>query len=1247
MHCARVVLLFAFAAACWLSNTAPAQDADGDGIPDPVERKLGTDPRFAERLELVFTDRSRAEGDRNVSKSNYWPERDIVAVYFAPVARGRFLWRIDFAQEYSRDNSVLILYLNADNDSNTGRKDAPDGWDYMLTLEGPRSTTRYIDPEGRYSSYRPPLIEVVGKSVYMCADLPVNQEGGKSVYTASVLSETRQPHKYVDSTGVFAVAAAGESNREKMLTPLDLKESQGVRVCDGLALLRRVVEDRKNVVIPIESCKLDGFMHDTRVEYREDSVRRVASHGSITAVVPRAGEWYPAVIFYDGRGDERFLFKVNGEQKGVIVANIDDNRQRLFALEQKLKLARGDTITLELVTPTGVYRTEDFVLLAELPPAWKRTFEISDVSVFVPWDSGGREASVAWITNWPTRGTVKYGATAALGEEITEGLELNNHRVRLAGLAPGKTYRFRIVCPTPDGGERSTEGRFVAQPPEIPKGSARRKQIPLSIVCQGALGAGSWPITQGVPLPQGELGSAENVRLLDDAGNEVPCQVAVTGRWPDGSVKWLLLDFDVTLAKPAPLPRDPTRPEPVARYILEYGTEVTRSPHPAPVAVAEQGDSVVVDTGAMKVELSRGRFGPFERVWREGKLVFQASEAGGLRLVDAQGKEHTSLSPVDELKVEDAGPQRACVKIAGRLRAEDGGQLFAYEARAHFYAGKPFLRLFVTFANDNVEERWTNIRSLSLVLPLGDAANAQALACAIERAQRPPLRLAQLSHELYELALGANKSRKKGRVDGWVALRGESALFGAALRNFWQLYPKALAATARGIEIALCPPLDAQLYRVQGTDAHRIYYYLSEGTYKLRSGFSKRHELLLAFAPPEFGFSAAAGYLQNPPLAVCPPRWYCQTKVFGDLADPEQTAAPDYDAVVSRAMDNYLANRERNHEYGMMNFGDWWGERGINWGNIEYDTQHAFLLHWARTGDLRFFFCAEQAARHNMDVDTIRYARSAELVGCVYAHCVGHVGDYFPTSPVPGKGLNSGSITVSHTWTEGLCDYYFLTGDRRALETAKLVADHYDTYGTRNYDFTNCRIPGWHLILTMGLYRATNDPFYLNAAKIIVERVLERQTPDGGWRRQLVGGHCQCTPKHHGNAGFMVAILLTGLKVYHQATGDPRIPEAMRRAARFLIDDMWVEEVEGFRYTSCPKTGAGTWSNFMIFDGALYAARLTGDKVIPQYAVRGMRRAFKNGISGFGKSISQQTRVLPHIVYELQLLQERAGKGET
>ena len=83
----------------------------------------------------------------------------------------------------------------------------------------------------------------------------------------------------------------------------------------------------------------------------------------------------------------------------------------------------------------------------------------------------------------------------------------------------------------------------------------------------------------------------------------------------------------------------------------------------------------------------------------------------------------------------------------------------------------------------------------------------------------------------------------------------------------------------------------------------------------------------------------------------------------------------------------------------------------------------------------------------------------------------------------------------------------------------------------------------------------------------------------------------------------MVGVLLTGLKWYHLETGDPAVAKSIIMGANFLIDDMWCEDVRGFRYTSCPVSSKGPWSNFLLFDGIAYAYRLTQQAGAPDETV--------------------------------------------
>ena len=75
-------------------------------------------------------------------KKRYFASHDITKVYFGNIAGNRFMWRIEFLKPIDKDQLSFIIYLDADNKNETGRKKV--GCEFMLT---PTGTTVY-SPDG-------------------------------------------------------------------------------------------------------------------------------------------------------------------------------------------------------------------------------------------------------------------------------------------------------------------------------------------------------------------------------------------------------------------------------------------------------------------------------------------------------------------------------------------------------------------------------------------------------------------------------------------------------------------------------------------------------------------------------------------------------------------------------------------------------------------------------------------------------------------------------------------------------------------------------------------------------------------------------------------------------------------------------------------------------------------------------------------------------------------------------------------
>ncbi|MBI4623851.1 MAG: hypothetical protein HY736_11635 [Verrucomicrobia bacterium] len=128
----------------------------------------------------------------------------------------------------------------------------------------------------------------------------------------------------------------------------------------------------------------------------------------------------------------------------------------------------------------------------------------------------------------------------------------------------------------------------------------------------------------------------------------LPSQNRVTATWPDGSVKWLYLDFMLALSAGG-----------AGNYTVAYGDRVTSMPSPAAVQVRRSPDGLEVNTGAIRFLVSATRFGLVENVRLASGQSVQR-EPIGAEIVEAGGRVWRALDlPVTKLEVEQSGPLHA------------------------------------------------------------------------------------------------------------------------------------------------------------------------------------------------------------------------------------------------------------------------------------------------------------------------------------------------------------------------------------------------------------------------------------------------------------------------------------------------------------------------------------------------------------------------------------------------------------
>lgn len=1150
------------------------------------------------------------------------PERpahfNVREVHMANIARGRWVFAFTFAVPYTFDNTSIILYVDADNNPETGRPGM--GCEVTYGHTTGRPTQMFYLEEARRAEFPPPRIALVEGVLFISADIPLNQDEGRSRFRIMVLSEQAQPHEGRDSVRWQEVVGPGDSDREPLKSLAEMDDTVGFRVTQSMAYLWEMQADERNVIInSYQDCEFEGFEY-FHSEYRWPALRRTAAEGTITATVPRAGRFYPGLVVYDGGGVENYELAVNDEVLGHFSAGEQNRRQRLFFAEQALDFAGGETITVRAASRTGSCIVEDIVLLAEAPPVLEPPREIENLEVGWDWHFGVMRAT--WITTWPALCALVHEGGRVEGEQT-----LQNHRAWLPDLEAGRRYSLHIEAQLPDGAIlRSDEVSFTAGPPPLPQGAAARERTTLSVLTAGDPPPPGYPLTTGVPFDRGVLGDTAHLRLLDAAGRELPMQARALVRWPDHSVKVALIDT----VMPAQGADEP--------FTLEYGHEVTRAPVAGGIEVSDNGEVITVTTPTLRMEFDRGASGLFTRMWHDpagrfGPETLLTRDDRPVRVVltDDEGRPFDTLGPPESVSVEEAGPLRTVLRLEGH-HTGDAGELFTYRVRMTLYARVPAVGISYRWGNDYAGDEFALVRGIRLELPLAVGEDARVTLGSEEpvetvAAQAP--RLEQLYDNRHTVG-----GQEGERAPGWMLLADDARQVGLVPRHFWQLYPKAVGVEDGTPYYDIAPMLAEDQYAdAAALDVIKLHFYSQEGRYKFRQGMTKVHDAWLVLpaegAPLDAAaLQATAELVNRPPVLAASPEYYADSGVFGRFVTRTSGRAPRYDEVTDRVHDNYVRHREATKAYGMLNFGDQFGERRINWSNGEYDHHFSAAQMFLRGADIRWHHLMQEIARHDIDVDHCHYHTSPHLRGAKWIHAMGHTGRYFSQQFDPDKnewvterpefpwlvgwGIPWGGVTPCHSWTEGSCQYHMLTGDPTAIETARMLNDRYAGQYLNHWDFNNGRDAGWLLIFTVATYRTTYDPYYLNAARLVIERVLERRTPGGGWERQMVPGHCYCEPRCRGACSFMQGVLSVGLREYHEEIGDERIAEAIVDNARFVIGDMWKDDAEGWSYTSCPDMKAGPGREPVMAPLVLFAWEASGDPEFLDIAIRSMNLGFEH-----------------------------------
>ncbi|KPK84529.1 MAG: hypothetical protein AMJ81_05310, partial [Phycisphaerae bacterium SM23_33] len=575
-------------------------------------------------------------------------------------------------------------------------------------------------------------------------------------------------------------------------------------------------------------------------------------------------------------------------------------------------------------------------------------------------------------------------------------------------------------------------------------------QVRLSVTEPAGLARKGEPISGGIPLPEGMFKTGQSFALFGQDGGQRPCQALPLVVGSDGTVRWVLVDFQDDLAAGA-----------MNSYVLRAATP--RGLPPRALKVTSGPDAVTVDTGKISFRISRAD--PFG--------LFSSVEAGGRRVVTGgrilytdgfDGKTYAAQAP-GEVKVELAGAMRATIAVKGRFKGDDQSQL-QYIARITAWAGRSAVHVKYSLANSNPDHYcYRAVKQSAIELKLADAPAGVLLGASSPLAAGPEAWLAQ---GLGSAAPGAAKAAaggkeiwvSKGRDDvaeGWIAAQvGQQTIWACDL--YFADDPARRLAVADGslvlsgiIERWSNPQKDSRGRETAApyADTLRCLYDCSHLSSQYLIDFQ---------APAEAEqLSRAAARARHRPWLFATPEWYLQRTqglpygAFGTQAD--ELLCYDrwgwkYDAkdIPGRPRKTYPRfYRGTDNHY-----------------TPEEDPLDQLLIMYLRTGKRPYFEAARSWANYWMDLYAWRTDGWRYKDGGVWWY-TGPKGNRPQRLPDPVTGtrnhipapwaktvqapwtaervsdayfLANSKSCYCHNWGQGLLAWYCLTGDRDALEAA-------------------------------------------------------------------------------------------------------------------------------------------------------------------------------------------------------------------
>ncbi|MFO8012821.1 MAG: hypothetical protein R6X20_05880 [Phycisphaerae bacterium] len=727
-------------------------------------------------------------------------------------------------------------------------------------------------------------------------------------------------------------------------------------------------------------------------------------------------------------------------------------------------------------------------------------------------------------------------------------------------------------------------------------------EVPLTVQESAGVARRSEPISGGVPLPKGRFRKDQPFALADSGGNAVPCQFTPLVVEADGTLRWVLLDFQDDVAAGA-----------TNQYVLKAAEPSAKAR--ARLAVKETDAAVTVDTQAIRFRVSRTKpFALFDSVTAGGKEVAAGGAVHYTQLHGRSGWKDKSpwkerelvAGPPGRVEVTYAGPMRVTVEVEGTFADDPLGA--GYRAAITARAGSSRVWVRYSLCNSNPDRRTAILVKRSVIrLDLADAGPKTLIGAAepLEVAGRAAALHQGLRHDRADAkvpaarAVTGNKTLWTGGTGdnlpaGWMAA-GRPTVY-VCDRLFATNPARRLAADGKRLAI------EGIAERFDGTadDRGRVRSqpWQAEGFW-LYDCTHHSSEYLFDFAPPAApaACDALARAARNRLWVLAPGAWYSECEVLGTGTFGTRA---DEMAVYRKwgwKWDEKQVPRDAEPHAGAF----------VAWEDNHYESEadsvQALLLQYLRTGERGWFDRGQAWARYHTDLQAWRTDGWQWKDGGIWFPQGGPQGNRRVREDWnfqwgPDWGDRKGNPDCHDLWRQsrakscychfyggGLADWFCLTGDRDALAAAvddvEQKADEWRHYrqlepGTSAVKSIRGFGRGFEVAMRVLLADPTNE--YVEEVCHLAARTL-RQSPildERGFHPRRIGG---------GGGGMKVKELSPPIRKWVKDHG-----------ITFTTQGDTVDTLTKGDRTWKVRPFGGTWQHVYVQNGAdLYARHFDDD----------------------------------------------------